>query len=114
MLNIKNILFYLIMKNIILIFFFIFFKNISYSEMKKNCKGLNHKTYNECIGTKIFLLGDKYHGYWKEGKRHGKGRHTWPNGDIYLGQFKNDKQHGIGNYTWSNGEKYSGNFPRRN
>ena len=110
MLKIYIFYYYLVMKNIILIFFFIFFTNTSFSEIENNCKGLNHKKYDKCFGTKIFLLGDKYQGYWKKGKRHGKGRHNWPNGDVYLGQFKNDKQHGIGNYTWSNGEKYSGNF----
>ena len=76
--------------------------------------------------------GDKYIGYWKEGKwhgqgkwiksnnkswydgwyvngkRHGCGKMLYENGDEYEGEWENGKKHGEGKYTWKEGGE--GNF----
>ena len=51
-----------------------------------------------------------YTGEVVNGKRHGKGRITWPSGDIYEGDWKDDKCTGKGKYTWPNGDVYEGDF----
>jgi hypothetical protein len=49
-------------------------------------------------------------GNYKEGRRNGKGKYTWPDGRIYNGDFKDDKREGRGVYTWPNGAVYDGMF----
>ena len=47
------------------------------------------------------VIGDKYVGSWKNGKRHGKGEYIHPNGRKLVGEWKND-------LPW-NGTDYKGN-----
>jgi len=60
--------------------------------------------------------GQKYFGFWKDDKLHGKGRFTWRNGDSFLGSYENDLKSGEGAYyfkaknsylngVWKNGKK---------
>ena len=49
--------------------------------------------------------GQKYDGYWKDGKRHGRGVHTWASGQKYDGEWKDGKEHGRGVFTWPDGSK---------
>jgi hypothetical protein len=62
-------------------------------------------------GEKIYEGGEKYVGYWKDGKRHGKGTMKNQEG-TYVGDWKNDKRDGKGAMTdqegtyvgdWKNG-----------
>lgn len=51
-----------------------------------------------------------YEGSYKDGKRSGEGKMTYPNGDVYQGEWKVGKMHGKGTYKYSNGDLYSGEF----
>ena len=41
---------------------------------------------------------DKYEGDWKEDKRWGIGKQTWPCGARYEGPFEEDTRNGVGTY----------------
>lgn len=53
------------------------------------------------LGKMSFPNGDTYHGLWEAGKRHGQGTYTYKNGDIYSGGWENDKKHGSGAYEYA-------------
>jgi len=55
-------------------------------------KNDNHK------GTLVNSNGDRYEGFWFEGKFHGKGKLTLKNGFVYEGTWKEGKMNGEG--TW--------------
>ena len=59
-------------------------------------------------GTNYFPSGEKYVGYWKNGKRNGKGINYWPSGNKYEGNFKNDKKDGKGIFTFKSGNVQEG------
>ena len=40
--------------------------------------------------------GETYDGYWKNDKRNGKGKNTWPCGEIYEGDWIDNKKDGRG------------------
>ena len=62
-------------------------------------------------GTLSWPNGNRYIGYWREGKMCGAGIFTYGvEGDRYDGEFNDDKKHGKGCYTFANGNKYSGEF----
>ena len=67
------------------------------------------KTANE-YGIYRFANGSVYEGEWRDGKRTGQGKSTWPDGDVYEGGFKDDKRHGQGKYTYANGNVYEGGY----
>jgi len=48
--------------------------------------------------------GFKYVGDYKNDKKHGKGKYTYPNGDIYNGNWKNGVRHGKGKYSYKEDE----------
>lgn len=54
--------------------------------------------------------GRVYVGHVVNGKRHGKGKQTWPSGDTYEGDFTNNIIHGKGKYTYSNGTVFEGEW----
>lgn len=55
--------------------------------------------------------GEIYEGFWKNGKRDGKGTCTWPNEERkYVGDWVQDRQEGRGEMTWANGRKYKGEW----
>ena len=54
--------------------------------------------------------GQKYEGYFKNGKRNGKGIINYNNGDKYTGTFKDGYRDGQGTHLFSNGDKYIGEF----
>ena len=37
-----------------------------------------------------------YHGEWKEGRMHGKGKFEWFDGKVYTGDYSNDVKDGYG------------------
>lgn len=51
-----------------------------------------------------------YKGEFKDGVRHGPGKHTRTDGWIYLGEFKDDKYCGQGTLAGPDGTKYVGEF----
>ncbi|BAY67092.1 TPR repeat-containing protein (plasmid) [Calothrix brevissima NIES-22] len=58
-------------------------------------------------------VGFQYYGDFKNNKRHGCGRLTYPkesNIQYYLGQFKDDYYQGLGRLKWKNQNEYRGNF----
>jgi len=73
------------------------------------CKDGLAEGYGEAKGTA------EYRGYFRAGRKHGKGIKTWPSGDRYEGDFAEDRKEGAGKYTWSPrgpsaGESYSGDY----
>eukprot|EP00028_Trichosphaerium_sp_Am-I-7-wt_P004694 CAMPEP_0168522080 /NCGR_PEP_ID=MMETSP0405-20121227/9081_1 /TAXON_ID=498012 /ORGANISM="Trichosphaerium sp, Strain Am-I-7 wt" /LENGTH=984 /DNA_ID=CAMNT_0008543507 /DNA_START=26 /DNA_END=2980 /DNA_ORIENTATION=+ len=50
-----------------------------------------------------------YEGYWKHGKRHGKGRYSHLGG-VYDGEWKEDWREGNGKLTYPTGERYNGEW----
>jgi len=73
------------------------------------CKDELAEGYGEAKGTA------EYRGYFRAGRKHGKGIKTWPSGDRYEGEFAEDRKEGVGKYTWSPrgpsaGESYSGDY----
>ena len=65
-------------------------------------------SWNNCEGTYTTVLGSKYVGEWKVGKKHGQGTHTYADGDKYVGEWKDFKFHGQGTYTSADGEVKEG------
>lgn len=58
-----------------------------------------------------------YDGYFRAGKKHGKGVKVMPNGDRYEGDFSDDYRHGKGFYVWGEktpwaGDRYEGDYQR--
>ena len=54
--------------------------------------------------------GTIYEGFFRGGKKNGKGKLTFPNGDIYNGNWVNGERHGHGEYNWKSGAKYEGEY----
>ena len=54
--------------------------------------------------------GDKYVGYFLDGKMHGQGSYYFVNGNIYTGSYVNGIRSGYGTFSYNSGEKYTGNF----
>lgn len=54
--------------------------------------------------------GAVYEGFIKAGKKHGKGRLTFPNGDEYVGDWMQGERHGKGTYIWKSGARYEGDY----
>ena len=52
----------------------------------------------------------RYEGYYKNGKRNGKGTYTWSDGEKYTGQWKDGDMHGKGVLITANKYKYEGDF----
>ena len=59
-------------------------------------------------------MGEIYVGEFKNDKRSGQGKNTWPDGEIYTGSFKDDDRHGQGKNIWPNGDTYSGEWLKGN
>jgi hypothetical protein len=61
-------------------------------------------------GTYTYTSGDKYTGYFADGKRNGQGTYYFSNGNKYVGDNKDDYLHGYGTFTFTNGSRYEGQF----
>ena len=57
-----------------------------------------------------FRKGNRYEGYFLDGKRNGRGVYTWSSGNRYEGYFLDGKRNGRGVYTWQDGTRYEGDF----
>ena len=85
---------------------------------------LQNATYSkECIsgncenGFGIYIwgsdtkwAGQKYIGYWKNGKRNGQGTYYYGDGSKYSGNFVDNSLSGHGAYFWNNGNKFEGSW----
>ena len=121
-----------------------FWKNDKYitSKIKSSLKqkltnlicdnSLNSNSWDKCIGTKSYNNGTyigyfkkgkregkgvykwnskiTYVGFWKNGFEHGKGFYEWPNEEIYIGDVKFGKRTGVGFYKWTNNDVYLGDW----
>ena len=52
----------------------------------------------------------RYEGYYKNGKRDGRGTYTWSDGEKYTGQWKDGNMHGKGVLITADKYKYEGDF----
>jgi hypothetical protein len=64
-----------------------------------------------------FPNGDRYHGMWQDGKKHGEGTYTYKNkdgsDDIYSGTWVSDVKEGKGYYEFgADGSMVSEHIPR--
>ncbi len=50
--------------------------------------------------------GERYEGYWQNGKRNGQGTNYFSNGAEYSGNWKDDKKNGYGTYKYQSESKY--------
>ena len=77
---------------------------------KLKCKGENHNTWNDCIGS-VAQNGTAYVGEFKNGLYNGKGTFTYSDGATYRGEFLNGKESGMGEFNcWEHGSNYKGEF----
>ncbi len=62
-------------------------------------------------GVYLYSNGERYEGFWNNGKHNGFGAYTMPTGDTYVGQFLDGAYNGRGTYSWAdNGNKYIGHW----
>lgn len=94
------------MKKFLIILFTILLSNGAFSDecIKGDC------IVGFGVSIKKGEYGQKYEGYFKNGKRHGKGTLYYNGGDKYTGTFKNGFRDGKGTHLFSNGDKYIGEF----
>ncbi len=80
-------------------------------------------SYAQCIdgncedgyGVYLYSNGERYEGYWNDGKQNGFGAYTMTSGDTYVGQFLNNAYNGKGTYSWAqDGCKYIGHWQNGN
>ncbi len=83
-----------------------------------------HASHIMCVLTSSFLTSPKTHlsipsiaspslltllplppSQFKNDKREGRGRYTYPNTDEYNGEWREDKKHGVGTYTYKSGSE---------
>ena len=76
-----------------IIFLLIFTTKVYSNEDVSNCKGENHKNWNNCVGS-VAIEGTAYVGHFKNGLYHGKGTFTFSDGATYVGNFENGKESG--------------------
>ena len=104
------------MKNInfcIFALFYIFCPLVSHSEPSKiepSCLEARNKLWHNCFGKFIFPNGNKYEGFWRDGKPDGVGSASTNSGVTYVGTFKGGKRHGLGEEVNKDGSIYVGNF----
>lgn len=72
------------------------------------------KTYDPVTRTgyheETYANGERYVGYFVNGKRQGSGRMEYANGDVYEGMYEMGKRHGHGVMTYAAGSRYEGNW----
>jgi len=61
-------------------------------------------------GYLIYVNGERYEGYWKNDRAHGKGTLTYSQGDRYVGDWVAGKKHGQGELQYANGDVFRGEW----
>ena len=79
-------------------------KSIYFGQLKKAVE------VQEGIGIAVYRNGDIYEGYWKDGKRNGKGRYIFNNKKYFIGDSKDGKWHGYGVMYFEDGNRYEGKW----
>ena len=64
----------------------------------------------EGYGIQLWTDGNKYDGYWKDDKAHGKGKFYYNNGDYFEGDWVQNVTTGYGVFVNLNGNKYEGQW----
>ena len=59
---------------------------------------------------KRFESGDRYEGYYSNGKRNGKGTYIWSSGDKYVGDWTQGLFNGVGTLQLRTGDSFQGSF----
>ena len=57
-----------------------------------------------------YINGERYEGYWKDDKAHGKGTLTYIHGDKYVGDWVAAKKQGQGELYYANGDMFRGEW----
>lgn len=60
--------------------------------------------------TYVCALGITYEGTFHRGKKHGKGKKTWPTGEEYIGDFALGLEHGMGTKIYNDLSTFEGRF----
>lgn len=71
------------------------------------------KYQGDCVngyGVVHYEDGDKYEGFFKDGKRNGPGRYDNADGSYYIGNWESDRKEYYGYYHWTNLDDYFGFF----
>ncbi len=76
-------------------------------------QNINYSNWNKCIGYKTYKNG-RYIGYFKNGKRNGRGIYRWNSNITFVGFWKNGLEDGSGFYEWPNEEIFIGNVKSGN
>ncbi|MFM2063970.1 MAG: hypothetical protein RLZZ507_3641 [Cyanobacteriota bacterium] len=88
--------------------------NYTFEDGTKYYGSLDEKNLFIGKGTMIFTDGSRYDGDFKNSKRHGCGKFSYPvnisSYEYYIGQFVNDKFNGLGKIKWKDGSEYRGHF----
>ncbi|WP_432411700.1 hypothetical protein [Rasiella sp. SM2506] len=78
---------------------------------------INNVRSTNCVGNCLdgygaytWENGDKYNGFFRNGKRVDFGTYAYPDGGMYHGQFSNGSRHGQGSYLWASGDFYIGGW----
>lgn len=94
----------------------LFFSGTVFGQVLDNPKKLKpcpldkNSFYDNCWGTYIDSIGNKYVGEFRNNERNGQGIATFTDGNKYVGEFKGDKFNGKGIYYFHTGSKYIGEF----
>lgn len=68
----------------------------------------NKMIKDDTQGEMKYANGDRYAGYWKNGKRDGYGEMWYANGDYYEGQWQDGVKYELGMMSYNNGDTYDG------
>ncbi len=105
----------LLMKKIlgILVLSFLFCTNANADFFQKCRVALDSDVRGNCTsgyGVIEYRGKDVYMGYWKDGKKHGKGKYIWKDGSVYEGEWYKNNMHGQGKFTHADGTVWQGEF----
>jgi hypothetical protein len=81
----------------------------------QGCSGEYSPSWSNCVGNFETPEGNRYEGYFQQGRPHGYGVFFFltegpTQGDVYSGQWENGKMTGIGTYFFAYGALYSGQY----
>ncbi|MCP5047157.1 MAG: hypothetical protein GY940_08295 [bacterium] len=96
------------MKNIILLFLILLLAIVLPAQTARN-KCVSGNCTNG-YGEYVWKTGDRYEGYWKNGKKHGWGTYFYSSGNFYSGNWKEDQKHYFGTLYWDQGDFFYGLF----
>jgi len=75
-----------------------------------SCPTDQSKRFHNCFGAWENEYGEKYYGWFKDGKKNGWGIYDHIYGNYYVGEFKDDERNGQGTYYWATGGQLIGGW----